>query len=98
LTTPPILPTSGEVGTKRREGPPVRTCVGCREEAGKRSLIRIVRRPEGGATIDPTGHAAGRGAYLHPDPACIEIARKRKALDRALSTPIQPELWSEVLG
>jgi predicted RNA-binding protein YlxR (DUF448 family) len=98
LTTPPILPTSGEVGAKRPEGPPVRTCVGCREEAGKRSLIRIVRRPEGGARVDPTGRAAGRGAYLHADPGCVELARKRRALDRALSTPIQPELWSELLG
>ena len=24
---------------------PVRTCVGCREEAGKRGLIRLVRGP-----------------------------------------------------
>ena len=77
---------------------PVRTCVGCREEAGKRSLIRLVRRPEGGAKVDPTGHAAGRGAYLHADPACVELARKRRALDRALSTTIQPELWSELLA
>jgi predicted RNA-binding protein YlxR (DUF448 family) len=77
---------------------PVRTCVGCREEAGKRSLIRIVRRPEGGARVDLTGHAAGRGAYLHADPACLELARKKRALDRALSTQIQPESWSELGG
>lgn len=72
--------------------------MGCRKEAGKRSLIRLVRRPEGGARIDPTGHAAGRGAYVHVDPACIELARKRRALDRALSTTIQAELWSELLA
>lgn len=77
---------------------PVRTCAGCREESGKRSLIRVVRRPEGGARVDPTGHAAGRGVYLHADPACIELARKKRALDRALSTTIQPELWSELLA
>lgn len=94
----PILPISGEVAAQRPKGPPVRTCVGCREEAGKRSLIRIVRRAEGGGAVDPTGHAAGRGAYLHADPACVESARKRRALDRALSTTIQPELWSELLG
>jgi predicted RNA-binding protein YlxR (DUF448 family) len=77
---------------------PVRTCVGCREEAGKRSLIRIVRRPEGGARVDLTGHASGRGAYVHADATCVELARKRRALDRALSTTIQPELWSELGG
>jgi predicted RNA-binding protein YlxR (DUF448 family) len=77
---------------------PVRTCVGCRQEAGKRSLIRIVRRAEGGGTVDLTGRAAGRGAYLHADPGCLELARKKRALDRALSTQIQPELWSELGG
>jgi predicted RNA-binding protein YlxR (DUF448 family) len=60
-------------------------------------LIRIVRRPEGGGVVDPTGHVAGRGAYLHADAACLELARKKRALDRALSTTIQPELWSELL-
>jgi len=72
--------------------------VGCREEAGKRSLVRLVRRPEGGAMVDPTGRGAGRGAYLHADPACVELARKKRALDRALSTTIQAELWSELIS
>ena len=70
--------------------------MGCREEAGKGRLIRLVRRPEGGAGVDAGGKARGRGAYLHADPACIETARKRRALDRALRTQIQPELWSEL--
>ncbi len=79
----------------RRE--PVRTCVACRQEAGKGSLLRLVRRADGGAALDPTGRASGRGAYLHRDPGCIESARKRGALDRALHTSIQPELWSELI-
>jgi hypothetical protein len=76
---------------------PVRTCVGCRGEAGKAGLIRVVRRAEGGAAIDPTGAAAGRGAYVHAETACVELARKRKGLDRALKTQIQPELWTELI-
>ncbi|MHB8611168.1 MAG: RNase P modulator RnpM [Candidatus Dormibacteraceae bacterium] len=76
---------------------PARTCVGCRGLASKHGLIRIVRRAAGGATVDATGHATGRGAYLHDDPACVELARKRKSLDRALHTAIQPELWSELV-
>ncbi|HKA48938.1 MAG TPA: YlxR family protein, partial [Candidatus Dormibacteraeota bacterium] len=39
----------------RRE--PVRTCVGCRQEAGKRALIRLVRGPDGIVRPDPTGRA-----------------------------------------
>ena len=74
----------------------IRTCAGCREEAEKNGLIRLVRRSEGGAAVDRTGRAKGRGAYVHDDPACVELARKRRSLDRALHTTIQPELWTEL--
>jgi predicted RNA-binding protein YlxR (DUF448 family) len=77
---------------------PVRTCVACRLEAGKGALVRIVRRPEGGAAVDLTGRASGRGAYLHRDPACIEIARRRKALERALKAPVGAEVWAVLSG
>lgn len=87
--------TDRAVPKPRRE--PVRTCVACRVEAGKRAMVRIVRRAEGGAKVDRTGHAPGRGAYLHADVACIEIARKRKALERALKTPVTPDIWDELL-
>ena len=75
---------------------PERTCVGCREGASKRGLSRLVRRAEGGAAVDVTGRAAGRGAYLHQAATCVESARKKRSLDRALRTTIQPELWSEL--
>lgn len=66
----------------RRE--PVRTCVACREEAGKRGLVRFVRDAGGTIVEDPTGRAPGRGAYLHDDPSCRELALRRKSLERAL--------------
>jgi uncharacterized protein len=75
---------------------PVRTCVGCRGEAGKAALIRVVRVPGGGAAVDQTGHADGRGAYIHNDPECINLARKKKSLDRALKGSIHSELWAEL--
>ncbi|HXN89922.1 MAG TPA: YlxR family protein [Candidatus Sulfotelmatobacter sp.] len=74
----------------------MRTCVACRQEAGKRELIRVVRNPEGVVALDPTGRAPGRGAYLHASPECVEMARKRRALDRALGAIVQPEVWSEL--
>ncbi len=79
---------------KRRE--PVRTCVACRQEAGKRTLVRVVRDAGGGAALDPTGRAPGRGAYLHRDASCLEMARKKKALERALKTTVGAELWAEL--
>ena len=78
----------------RRE--PVRTCVACRLEAGKGALVRVVRDSQGRVALDAAGRAPGRGAYLHRDPACLEIARKKKALDRALRATVGPELWTEL--
>ena len=78
----------------RRE--PVRTCVACRQEAGKGALVRVVRDSQGRVALDAAGRAPGRGAYLHRDPVCLEIARKKKALDRALRATVGPELWTEL--
>jgi predicted RNA-binding protein YlxR (DUF448 family) len=78
-------------------GEPVRTCVACREEAGKGTLVRIVRQPDGSAAVDRTGHAPGRGAYLHSDTACVEMARKRKALERSLKASVGPEIWAQLV-
>jgi len=75
---------------------PVRTCVACRLEAGKAELVRIVRRPDGSVEVDSSGKSSGRGAYVHADPACVEVARKRRAIDRALGAAVPPELWAEV--
>jgi predicted RNA-binding protein YlxR (DUF448 family) len=60
---------------KKQRHIPQRTCVGCRQVLPKRSLIRIVRTPEG-VLIDPTGKLAGRGAYLHDRHSCWERALK----------------------
>ncbi len=61
---------------------PRRTCVGCREVQSKRTLIRVVRSPEG-IRVDPTSKSPGRGAYLHDRRSCWEAALKG-SLERAL--------------
>ena len=68
---------------------PQRTCIGCREVNEKKTLVRIVRSPEG-VCIDPTGRMPGRGAYLHEAKECWENALKRGTLGRALKTEITP--------
>lgn len=55
----------------------------------KRSLIRIVRRPEG-VFVDPSGKMNGRGAYLHDHRACWERGLKG-ALANALRVSLTPE-------
>ncbi len=56
---------------RRRKHVPQRTCVGCRSVLPKRTLIRLVRSPQG-VFVDPSGKAAGRGAYLHNRRLCWE--------------------------
>ncbi|UCD98233.1 MAG: YlxR family protein [Chloroflexota bacterium] len=65
---------------------PQRTCVGCREVHSKRTLVRLVRNPDG-IFIDPTGKMAGRGAYLHDREECWEKGLKG-AIAKALKTDL----------
>ena len=74
---------------KRPKHIPQRTCVGCRTVLPKRSLIRLVRWPEG-VQIDPTGKLAGRGAYLHNRRSCWERGLKG-TLAHALKATLTPD-------
>ena len=62
---------------------PQRQCVGCREKKPKPELIRVVRAPEGDISLDARGKAAGRGAYLCPDPQCLKRRARAVQLERA---------------
>jgi predicted RNA-binding protein YlxR (DUF448 family) len=81
---------------------PIRTCIGCRKKAVAAELFRVVvakapsgtgsgRQLEGGEPVvvapDPGRSAPGRGAWLHPDPACAQLAQRRRAYARALRVP-----------
>lgn len=72
---------------------PQRQCVGCREMKDKRSLRRVVKSPEGEISLDMNGKKPGRGAYVCPDPECLKKARKSRALERALETPIPDAVY-----
>ena len=76
---------------KRPKHIPQRTCVGCRTVLPKRSLVRLVRRPEG-IQVDSTGKLAGRGAYLHNVRTCWE-----KGLKGSLANALKITLSSDDL-
>ena len=76
---------------------PMRQCVGCREMKPKKELIRVVRSPEGGISLDFRGKAPGRGAYVCPDVACLKRAIKSKALERGFETAIPQEIYDGLL-
>jgi len=65
---------------------PVRTCVGCRSRANKSDLLRVVVI-EGACVPDYRGRSPGRGAYIHPDLRCLDLAQRRRAFPRALRVP-----------
>ena len=72
----------------RRPKIAVRTCIACRDVEDKRSLIRLVRSPDG-IYIDPTSKQAGRGAYLHERQDCWQRAlRATQLIGRALKTKV----------
>lgn len=54
-------------------------CIACRQVQAKRTLVRLVRTPEG-VLVDPKGKMNGRGAYIHASRAC---GARAMGLDRA---------------
>ena len=64
---------------------PERTCAGCRARVPRGSLLRIVRGADG-VRVDRSGSAPGRGACVHRDPACLDVALAKGGLARALRT------------
>ena len=75
---------------------PMRQCLGCREMKPKKELIRVVRSPEWEISLDFKGKASGRGAYVCPDPRCLKKAIKARALERAFSAQIPPEIYERL--
>ena len=71
---------SSSAGTRE---PVIRTCVGCGTRAVKSDLLRVVAVDDE-VVADPSARRPGRGAYLHPRRDCLERARRRRAIPRAL--------------
>jgi predicted RNA-binding protein YlxR (DUF448 family) len=76
-------------GTKPKHVPQ-RTCIACRQVAGKRNLLRLVRT-ENGVVLDASGKLAGRGAYLHPYQSCWRAVLRGGRIEQALRTRLNEE-------
>ncbi|WP_159884321.1 RNase P modulator RnpM [Paenibacillus puerhi] len=72
---------------------PLRKCVACQQMMPKRELIRVVKTPADELLIDLTGKKAGRGAYLCGKQSCFKLAKKSRALDRALKAQVSPDIY-----
>ncbi|WP_308729364.1 YlxR family protein [Actinopolyspora mortivallis] len=74
---------------------PIRTCIGCRTRTWASDLLRVVAEDGSRAVPDPRRRRPGRGAWLHPDPACLRSAERRRAFSRALR--VQGQLDSKTV-
>ncbi len=72
---------------------PMRTCIACRETKPKMEMTRVVKTAEGDIFADPTGKAAGRGAYVCSNPDCLKKVEGKKLLNRAFSTNVSAEVY-----
>ncbi|NHT17377.1 YlxR family protein [Cellulomonas sp. IC4_254] len=83
---------------------PVRTCVGCRNAGPRSVLLRVVAATtdagDPAVVVDVRRALPGRGAWLHPDPHCLELAERRRAFPRALrlAGPLDTSAVREHLG
>ena len=67
----------------RKRHIPERTCVACGSKRPKHELVRIASSSQGQVSVDSTGKAPGRGAYVC-GPQCWDTALGRGRLSRSL--------------
>lgn len=75
---------------------PERQCLGCNQHKPKREMLRVVRAPDGSVSLDFTGKASGRGAYICHDVKCLRRARKSKRIEHSLEVVIPDAIYDEM--
>ena len=75
---------------------PLRQCIACMISKPKKELVRIVKSKEGEIKLDPTGKAAGRGAYICNEIECLKKAQKKKALHKAFQQDVTEAIYHQL--
>lgn len=70
-------------------------CCVCRERFQKSELIRIAKA-QNGANVDFEYKIEGRGVYICKKFECINMAQKRKSLQRGLKTEVGDGVYSQL--
>lgn len=76
---------------------PMRQCLALNESFPKNELFRIVRTPEGEVLVDLKGKVNGRGAYLSKSKKAIDLAKKKKLLDKKLEVAVPEHIYEQLL-
>jgi predicted RNA-binding protein YlxR (DUF448 family) len=77
---------------------PIRTCTGCGRKGPRGELVRLAARPGGGLAVDVAGRLPGRGAYVCPDRGCLDLALRRRRLERSLRVNLTEAQRAEIVG
>ncbi len=72
---------------------PMRMCIACREMKPKMEMTRVVKTADGEIFADPTGKAAGRGAYVCKNADCMQKVGGKKLLHKAFSANVSNEVY-----
>ncbi len=76
---------------------PLRKCIITQERHDKRELMRIVKNKDNEVSVDPSGKAHGRGAYVKLDKKVIEKAKKKNALAKHFGVSVDPAIYDELI-
>ncbi len=76
---------------------PLRMCAVTREMLPKSQLIRLVKTPLG-IEIDNKKEISGRGVYLKNSLETINLAKKKKTLNRAFKCNVDDSVYKKLEG
>ena len=74
-----------------------RQCIACRNRFLRQDLLRI-SNGNSGVIIDDPKKINGRGIYLCKKNDCINLAIKKKMLNRAFKTEVSNEVYENLRG
>ncbi len=75
---------------------PMRMCIACREMKPKKEMLRIVKNADGEIFADPTGKAAGRGAYICSGAECLKKLKDKKLLHKAFAANVEAKVYQSI--
>ena len=74
---------------------PMRMCIACREMKPKQEMTRVVKNADGEIFADPTGKAAGRGAYICNAEGCLKKLMDKKLLHKAFAANVDSSVYQK---
>lgn len=76
---------------------PLRKCAGCEQMKQKKELLRVVHTPDDEVLLDFTGKKSGRGVYICRSKSCLELAQKKRGLERSLKCAVDSEVYNSLM-